>query len=648
VISNAGKGPNNADSSGAWRCIGVGGYTASGTATSGTIEIYNNTMYGCGTFANPPYTGSSGGVAMNGPNPNKRIHLRNNIIYQTTGPSAGYPYVLMDDGNGNDCADSDNCNRIYGSNNLFYGNGPAPSNTNITGSLNTDPLFANASQFNFQLNSGSPAATKGTTTPDVTDVNGIVLGSTFPIGAYAVGGSQSSTSSTISVSVTPQSSSLEASGTVQLNASVTGSSNQSVTWSLSSNIGSISSSGLYTAPSTISTQQTVTVKATSAADSTKSATATITLAPAATVSVSVTPQSASLQAGSTVQLMASVAGSSNQSVTWSLSSNIGSISSSGLYTAPTTISTQQAVTVKATSAADSTKSASAAITLIPTTVTSTSVSISVTPQSSSLQAGGTAQLTATVAGSSNQSVTWSLSPNVGSISSSGLYTAPSSISTQQIVTIKATSAADTTKSASATVTLLPATVTSPTPTNYSLAVTLIGTTQAKVTWTAPAGANGWVSLSSPGAPDWWYVWAADAMSTNGSFTVNLPSSPGTYEFRYHGNDVYTILSHSAPFAHLTAGYSVTPAASTVSTTQYIKFNWTAGSGRTAEDYIGLYKVGTTSDQPDHYVQTMGKASGSGTLEAPSTPGTYELRYVMGSSSYTYLMVVTSSGFAITR
>jgi hypothetical protein len=50
-----------------------------------------------------------------------------------------------------------------------------------------------------------------------------------------------------------------------------------VNWSISPNIGSISATGMYTAPSVISSAQTVTVTATSAADGVTSGTATVNL-----------------------------------------------------------------------------------------------------------------------------------------------------------------------------------------------------------------------------------------------------------------------------------------------------------------------------------------------------------------------------------
>jgi N-acetylneuraminic acid mutarotase len=52
-------------------------------------------------------------------------------------------------------------------------------------------------------------------------------------------------------------------------------------------------------------------------------------------------------------------------VSWSIAPNVGTISSAGLYTAPSTITTQQIVTVTATSQADPAKSASGSVTLVP-------------------------------------------------------------------------------------------------------------------------------------------------------------------------------------------------------------------------------------------------------------------------------------------
>jgi len=216
---------------------------------------------------------------------------------------------------------------------------------------------------------------------------------------------------------------LTANQSVQLTANVTGGFTQQVTWSLSpAGTGTVSTSGLYVAPTSISSQQTVTVTATSVADATKSAAVVITLTPPTTVSVS--PSSASLNVNQALQLTATVTGATNKLVTWTVS-GAGSVSTSGLYTAPSVITAQQTVTVTATSAADSTKSASSIVTLVPLTV-------SLNLAGASLGGAQSQQFAATVTGSANQQVSWSIVPaGLGSISAAGLYTAPALVTSQQ-------------------------------------------------------------------------------------------------------------------------------------------------------------------------------------------------------------------------
>ncbi len=237
-------------------------------------------------------------------------------------------------------------------------------------------------------------------------------------------------SAPVVISVSPTTASIQSGGTQQFTATVTGTSNTAVTWSATA--GSISSSGLYTAPSTAGTY---TVTATSAADTTKSASATVNVT-APGVSISITPASATLLPGGTQQFTANVSGTSNTGVAWKATG--GTVTTTGLYTAPTTAGSY---TVTATSVADSTKSALA-------TVTVSSIAVLISPTSASLLTGGTKQFTATVSGTTNTSVNWSTTG--GTISYLGYYTAPSTAGTY---TVTATSAADTTKSATATVTV---------------------------------------------------------------------------------------------------------------------------------------------------------------------------------------------------
>ncbi len=173
----------------------------------------------------------------------------------------------------------------------------------------------------------------------------------------------------VSVSVSPASATIQAGGTQQFTASVSGSTNTAVTWKASA--GTISTSGAYKAPSAAAT---ATVTATSVADPTKSATATVqvTAAPSSGAGISVSPSSATVAGGATYQFTATVTGTTNTAVQWAVAgvsggnASVGTISSGGLYTAPScpANSTQ---TITATSAADSTAKATASVSITTST-----------------------------------------------------------------------------------------------------------------------------------------------------------------------------------------------------------------------------------------------------------------------------------------
>jgi hypothetical protein len=92
------------------------------------------------------------------------------------------------------------------------------------------------------------------------------------------------------------------------------------------------------------------------------------------------------------------------------------------------------------------------------------VSITVTPASATLYAGQTATFQATIGGSKNYGSSSAISPNVGilgvtpqaQLGDKITYTAPAVIAGQQTVTITSTAHADASKTALATITLMPA------------------------------------------------------------------------------------------------------------------------------------------------------------------------------------------------
>ncbi|HXX46294.1 MAG TPA: IPT/TIG domain-containing protein [Candidatus Acidoferrales bacterium] len=91
--------------------------------------------------------------------------------------------------------------------------------------------------------------------------------------------------------------------------------------------------------------------------------------PPPSISVSVSPNPATVRVGATQSFSATVTDTSNSNVTWQVngvaggSAATGTISSSGLYTAPAALPNPNSVTVQAVSAADSSASGSSTVTL---------------------------------------------------------------------------------------------------------------------------------------------------------------------------------------------------------------------------------------------------------------------------------------------
>jgi hypothetical protein len=139
-----------------------------------------------------------------------------------------------------------------------------------------------------------------------------------------------------------------------------------VTWSIQEGSagGTVTTGGLYTAP-TVSTATTYHVVVRSSADSTKTASATVTVSPGTpTITVSVSPGSASILTGATQQFTATVTGTTNTTVSWTVQEGAagGGVSSTGLYTAPSTAGTYH---VRATAAANGAVAAATVVVSAP-------------------------------------------------------------------------------------------------------------------------------------------------------------------------------------------------------------------------------------------------------------------------------------------
>jgi hypothetical protein len=172
----------------------------------------------------------------------------------------------------------------------------------------------------------------------------LVLLTAFFAGCGGAGGNSPSQPT---VTISPSSVTLYASQTQQFQASVSGISSQSVTWSASA--GSITSGGLYTAPASGSGD---TVTALSTANAAYKGTSSVTISPPPVVSIQLGSGYPVLPPGATDQFSATVTGASNSAVTWSVSA--GTITENGLFTAPS-VPDGTNITITATSVADETE-----------------------------------------------------------------------------------------------------------------------------------------------------------------------------------------------------------------------------------------------------------------------------------------------------
>ncbi len=344
----------------------------------------------------------------------------------------------------------------------------------------------------------------------------------------------------------PPSATIVAGATTLFAATVSGSTDTGVTWSITPSTGSISSSGLYTAPASVASPVTVTVRATSVADSTKSATATVTVNPPVTVTVM--PKITQLYPNGTIQLSAVLTGTANEAVSWSLSPGVGSISPSGLFTAPATVTSPLTVIATARSAADQAKSDTAEITILPP------VAVSVTPSSGYVIPGTSLALAATVANSANTEVNWTRSPEFGTVNSAGVYTAPAVMTFQVSVTITATSKADPTKSARAVLLVgPPATVTLNAPSAIApgnavfVSRKVIGVSNTTLIWTMSPELG---TLSNVGAYTAPATLAAPATVTIRATCAVDPRATATVSIVINPNAVVTV---TPPVSDVLAG-----------------------------------------------------------------------------------------------
>jgi dienelactone hydrolase len=392
----------------------------------------------------------------------------------------------------------------------------------------------------------------------------------------------------IAVSVTPTPTTVPVGTRAQFTATVTNDpANKGVSWNVdcaSPPCGTISPAATpsgtpatYTAPTALPTGDlNVVVTATSLAD-TSAASGVSFLVPGTSVSID-SQSTGDVQASGTSHIVASVANDpTNNGVTWTLSCDpgpCGTISPAATlngvattYTAPSTPPADDlAVTITATSVFNTGASNFAQVIVH-------AITVSVTPTSALMPVSATQQFTATdTYDPANAGVTWALSQDpvacstaCGTISppstasgSASTYTAPAAVPADHTVALHAVSVKDSTKSATATLTITAGTV-KLVPASLNLGVATIGgTSRAMVTMLTNTGSGGLNLISITTSPP--FAQANDCGASVGSgmsCTISItfkPTKTGTTT----GNLTITDDSADSPQQVSLSGYGFQP------------------------------------------------------------------------------------------
>ncbi len=164
----------------------------------------------------------------------------------------------------------------------------------------------------------------------------------------------------------------------------------------------------------------------------------------------------------------------------------------------------------------------------------------------------------------------------------------------------------------------------------------------QVVWKGPnkqvSGGGDFIAISKIGSEansELSYVYTRD--SENNTVELFAPVRPGTYELRYvlNGNPNRILAKQELEVTPVTATVSFespATAGGTLDVTWQGPNRHISGGG----DFIALAKPGSKVNEEITYAYTNDSEGNVATLEVPTTPGTYEIRYVLNGREYIIL------------
>ena len=449
--------------------------------------------------------------------------------------------------------------------------------------------------------SGTPTAISAATSYTVTATN--AAGNGIATATFSVQG--------VAVAIAPGIATLAPGATQQFSATVTGTATTAVTWSVpEAGGGTVSAAGLYTAPATPGSYHLI---ATSVADPTRSATATITVQ---SVAVAITPGTATLAPGATQQFSATVTGTANTAVTWSIPEpGGGTVSAAGLYTAPATPGSYHLI---ATSVADPTRSSTAGVTV----GTATAPTITGQPVSATVTDGASASFSVTATGTGPLTYQW----RKGGVDLTGatgalLNFSPASPGDAGSYLVVVRNSAG---SAASNLVTLTVNLVAPTITAQPLAQSVVAPNAATFTVTATG--------STPLAYQWKKNNTDIPLATSASYTTPATSTAD------QGSQFAVAVTNAAGGAlslSVTLSVAPTPVAPSITTQPTAQ---TAAAGQAATFSV----VATGVPGPTYQWKKNGIDIGGATGASHTTPAT-----VAGDNGSSFAVVVSNSSGAVT-
>ncbi|MEM9556128.1 MAG: hypothetical protein AAGC60_17860 [Acidobacteriota bacterium] len=148
-----------------------------------------------------------------------------------------------------------------------------------------------------------------------------------------------------------------------------------------------------------------------------------------------------------------------------------------------------------------------------------------------------------------------------------------------------------------------------------------------VTWSGPSGAREFISLDPPGAEESHYG-AYEYPKEGQALELRAPAEPGEYEVRYHsGASGYAVLAKAS--IRVVPAQATVSAADQVGVGESLQISWTGPDNQ--GDFVSIDEADAEPNAYGDYAYT--RKGDPLTIKAPTTPGSYQVRYHLGVSPY---------------